>query len=116
MRKKLLGLAAIVGLSVTFGLSSSFAENYQICAEKYTDVSGNRSVSLTDCQGNQYSVNFGSVRSGSDRLYRGGRGQITQDGISYTREKWCDDSGCYQINNQRDACMLEVTGELVSCY
>ncbi|GKX53283.1 hypothetical protein [Budvicia aquatica] len=118
MKRTVLASVVTLGLALTFGLTSSLAESYQVCAEKYTDVSGNRSVSLTDCEGNNYRVRSGTVRSGSDRYHsgRGSRGQISQDGASYTREKWCDDSGCYRINNQRDMCVLEVTGELVDCY
>ncbi|WP_159566486.1 hypothetical protein [Budvicia diplopodorum] len=116
MRKNLLTLVLVIGMSLSVGLSASVAESSQVCAEKYTDISGNRSVSLTDCEGNNYTIRSGSVRSGSDRYHRGNRGQISQDGASYAREKWCDDSGCYRINNQQDMCVLEVTGELVSCY
>ncbi|AKJ41844.1 hypothetical protein [Pragia fontium] len=126
MGKKLLALLMVGGLASALGISIVHAESYEVCYQKYTDSSGHRAVSLTDCQGNDYvvrpqSARSNSVVSGSERrMYSRGpepssRSQVQTDESTYARERWCDDTGCYRIRNKPDLCILEVTGELVDC-
>ncbi|SQI41690.1 Uncharacterised protein [Leminorella richardii] len=98
------------------GSSLAQAESYEVCVEKYTDASGQRSASFNDCKGNNYYFNpraarSSSVTSGSDR-----RGRVrVVDESTYAVDRWCDDSGCYRVRNRQDMCILEVTGEVVPC-
>lgn len=125
MRMKLFTSLIIFGATVGLSSSESYAESYQVCYEKYTNSSGQRMISFTDCNGNDYvmrpqSARSNSVISGSDRRMSAraqdnnrGRTQISES--AYSGDRWCDDSGCYQIKNKRDLCVLEVTGELIDC-
>ncbi|QBH96891.1 hypothetical protein EKN56_11070 [Limnobaculum zhutongyuii] len=125
MKYSLQALLAITAVVVTFNLPIAQAESYQVCVDKYTDASGNRTASLSDCHGNDYvirpqSVRPNSVVSGSDRrMYSSGRERSSDryqvDESTYASDRWCDDSGCYRIQNKRNLCVLEVTGELVDC-
>ncbi|MBK5142859.1 hypothetical protein I2494_03855 [Budviciaceae bacterium BWR-B9] len=125
MRHHLKALLAISAVAVTFNLPIVQAESYQVCIDKYTDASGNRTASLSDCQGNDYVIRPQSMRptsvvSGSDRrMYSSGSerpsGRNQVDESTYASDRWCDDSGCYRIQNKRNLCVLEVTGELVDC-
>ncbi|MCD1127607.1 hypothetical protein LPW36_16715 [Jinshanibacter sp. LJY008] len=125
MKYNMQALLAVIAFAVMFNLPMAQAESYQVCVDKYTDTSGNRTASLSDCHGNDYvirpqSMRSGSVVSGSDRrMYSSDGARSTAryqvDESSYANDRWCDDSGCYRIKNKRNLCVLEVTGELVDC-
>jgi hypothetical protein len=85
---------------------------YQVCADSYTDSSGNMHVRSYDTEGNNYSID-----TETKELPGGGSEVESSDseGNSYSVRSWSDSSGAHSVDSEGNACTITTDGTMIGC-